>query len=63
MHVCMRTYMCVYMHVHILMDICVYVCMCRYMCVWMWVLSANECINLVPHVHHHSYIVVLTVML
>ena len=63
--------MCVFMHVHICVDICVcmYVCacVCMFACIcmyiYMWALSADECINQVSYIHHHSYIVVFTAML
>ena len=41
--------------------LCVYVCM--YVCVCILALSANEYVNQVSYVHHHSYAVVFTVML
>ena len=61
MCVCACAYMCRHLCVYACVCTCMYVCM--YMCICMWALSANECINQVSYVHHHSYIVVFAVML
>ena len=61
MHVCACAY--VGGHLCVYVCVCMFVCMRRYMCVCIRVLSANGFMNLVPHAHHYSYIVVLTVML
>ena len=63
MVVCVRLCMCIYVLIFVCICMCVCACMFACICVYACGLSANECINQVSYVHHHSYIVVFNVML